>query len=123
MTERVNAERERLGLAPVEANSVEAMDITAPGHAGGQAPPRRDRRPPGRLARRRQQPGSTRSAEVLGRAAAQPEAPDEHFHQRVTGELTEHASTFGRRDAVQGLAADATRGSRPPRCWRGSTPC
>jgi hypothetical protein len=39
---------------------------------------------------------------------------DEDVHVRVTAALTEHASTFGRRDAVQAMAEDARRGLPVP---------
>jgi conjugative relaxase-like TrwC/TraI family protein len=110
VTDRVNAERERLGLAPVEADSAEATNIaaqqtraaklqhvaTADLRAGWRAEAAAAGLDPDAL------------AGVLGRAAGSPLEVD--IHQRVTTVLTDHASTFGRRDAIQGLAADARHG-------------
>jgi conjugative relaxase-like TrwC/TraI family protein len=117
VTERVNAERERLGLAPVEADSVEAMDIaarqtraaklhhvaTADLRVGWRAEATAAGLDPDRLSEALSRTGAPSTVE-----------PDADLHGRVTTELTEHASTFGRRDAVQGVAADAWRGLPVP---------
>jgi conjugative relaxase-like TrwC/TraI family protein len=112
VTERINEERERLGLAPVEADSQDALDIaaretraaklqhvaTSELRAGWRAEATAAGLEPDRL------------AAVLHRAATPPAAPDGDLHRRVTAVLTEQASTFGRRDAVQAMAADARQG-------------
>jgi conjugative relaxase-like TrwC/TraI family protein len=112
VTERINEERERLGLAPVEADSQDALDIaaretraaklehvaTSELRAGWRAEAAAAGLDPDQL------------AGVLHRAETPPTAPDDDLHRRVTAALTEHASTFGRRDAVQAMAADSRRG-------------
>jgi conjugative relaxase-like TrwC/TraI family protein len=112
VTERINEERERLGLAPVDADSQEALDIAAKEtraaklqhvatselRAGWRAEAAAAGLDPDRL------------ADVLNRAEPPLAVPDVDLHHRVTEALTEQASTFGRRDAVQMVAADARRG-------------
>jgi conjugative relaxase-like TrwC/TraI family protein len=117
VTERVNAERERLGLAPVEADSVEAMDIAARQTRAAklQHVSTADLRAGWRSEAAAAGLDADGLAEVLDRAGEPPPAEaDADLHRRVTAELTEHASTFGRRDAVQSLAAHARRGLPVP---------
>jgi conjugative relaxase-like TrwC/TraI family protein len=113
VTDRVNADRERGGLAPVEASSVEAMDIAARQTRAAKLyhVATADLRDAWRAEAAAAGLDPDRLAEALGRATLPPAVvPDADLVSRVTAELTEHASTFGRRDAVQVLAADARRG-------------
>ncbi|TMC03877.1 MAG: hypothetical protein E6J41_26185 [Chloroflexi bacterium] len=117
VTDRVNAERERLGLAPVEADSAEAMDIAARQTRAAKlhhvAPADLRARWRAEAAAVGLDPG--RLSEALSRTGAPSIVePDVDLHGRVTAELTEHASTFGRRDAVHGVAADARWGLPVP---------
>lgn len=123
VTEQINAERERLGLAPVEADSAEATNLAARQTRAAKLAhvATADLRADWRAEAAAAGLDPDRLAEVLRRASATP--PDEAAHQRVTAELTEHASTFGRRDAVQALAADARRGLPYSKCWLERTPC
>ena len=86
--------------------SQEALDICRrAGDACGHAPPRRDVGPPGGLARAG---GGCRSRcrAAAGRAhredAPPPVVADADLPARVSSVLTEHASTFGRRDPSPG---------------------
>jgi conjugative relaxase-like TrwC/TraI family protein len=113
VTERINEDRVRLGLPPVEADSQEALDIAA-----------RETR----AAKLQHVATSELRADWYAQASgagfeverlddvlnamdtAPPVEPDADLQQRVSAVLTEHASTFGHRDAVQELSADARRG-------------
>jgi conjugative relaxase-like TrwC/TraI family protein len=113
VTERINEDRVRRGLAPVEANSQEALDIAARETRAAKL----QHKPTVELREGSREEATAAGLEtgqlggVLHRAVAQPPmTPDADLRQRVTAGLTEHASTFGRRDAVQGLAEDARRG-------------
>src|SRR5262249_46004167 len=56
-----------------------------------------------------------RMADVLHAIdTAPPVQPDAELFERVSAVLTEHASTFGHRDAVQALSTDARRGVPVP---------
>jgi conjugative relaxase-like TrwC/TraI family protein len=113
VTERINDDRLRTGRAPVEADSQEALDIAA---RETRAAKLHHVATPEVRAGWREQAAEARLdvdalADVLNRDDVPPPvAADADLHRRVTAELTENASTFGRRDAVQGLAADAQRG-------------
>ncbi|HXM54003.1 MAG TPA: MobF family relaxase [Candidatus Dormibacteraeota bacterium] len=107
--ERLNAERARLGLPPVEADSASAMNIAA-----------RETRA-AKLAHAatadlragwREEAGTDLDAlpAVLHRATTPIPSADDDQRRRVAATLTERASTFGRRDAVQAMAADVRRG-------------
>jgi TrwC relaxase len=107
--ERLNAERARLGLPPVDANSASAMNIAA-----------RETRA-AKLAHLatadlragwREEAGPDLDAlpAVLHRPTTPVHEADDHQRRRVAAALTEKASTFGRRDAVQAMAADVRRG-------------
>ncbi len=113
VTERINQERKRLGLAPVEADSQEALDIAARETRAAklQHVPTADLR----AGWRAEVAGAGLDVEQLAgvlQRVGEPERviQDSELHHRVTAGLTENASTFGRRDAVQALAADARRG-------------
>jgi conjugative relaxase-like TrwC/TraI family protein len=113
VTKRVNEERKRLGLPPVEADSQEALDIAARETRAAklQHIPTSDLR----AAWRAEAMGAGLDVEQLASVLQRIEEPeriiaDPELHRRVTAGLTENASTFGRRDAVQALAADARRG-------------
>jgi conjugative relaxase-like TrwC/TraI family protein len=113
VTERVNQERERLGLAPVEADSQEALDKAARETRAAklQHIPTAELR----VAWRGEAAGAGLDVEQLAGVLLRVDEPgqvveDPELHQRVTAGLTENASTFGKRDAVQALAADARRG-------------
>ncbi len=54
--------------------------------------------------------GRVRAGRAPGRSRRQPAIESDQLHERVTAGLTENASAFGRRDAVQAIAADARRG-------------
>jgi hypothetical protein len=118
VTERINEGRVRLGLAPVEVDSQEALDISAREtraaklqhiatselRADWDAQATRAGFDVGHL------------ADVLHAMDTPPTVePDMHLIERVSAVLTEHASTFGHRDAVQELSADARAASRCPR--------
>src|SRR5262249_22711563 len=112
VTERINAERELLGLPPVEARSQEALDIAARETRAAKlkhvstAELRADWDDQVRTAGL----DVEQLAGVLHRRQEeQPVAVDEVLG-RVAEGLTENASTFGQRDAVQGVAADARQG-------------
>jgi conjugative relaxase-like TrwC/TraI family protein len=110
VTDRVNAERERLGLAPVEADSVEAMDIAARQTRAAKLHhvATADLRTAWRAEAVAAGLDPDALTGVLHRAADSP--PD----VEVTATLTEHASTFGRRDAIQAVAAAARQGLPVP---------
>jgi conjugative relaxase-like TrwC/TraI family protein len=113
VTERINQERERLGLAPVEADSQEALDIAARETRAAklQHVPTADLRADWRTEAAGASLHPEQLAGVIQRPKGQPQViADPDLHRRVTAVLTENASTFGRRDAVQALAADAHRG-------------
>jgi len=113
VTERINEERVRMGMPLVDADSQEALDIAARETraaklqhiAAGDL----------RADWHRQATGAgydaARLADVL-HATEGPSLvePDENLVVRVSAALTEHASTFGHRDAVQELSADARQG-------------
>jgi conjugative relaxase-like TrwC/TraI family protein len=113
VTDRINADRVRLGLAPVEADSQEALDIAARETRAAKLQ---------HVATADLRAGWREEAAAAGLDIKQlaalprqgrpppPTVPDPELHQRLGAALTEHASTFGHRDAVQGLAADALRG-------------
>jgi conjugative relaxase-like TrwC/TraI family protein len=113
VTERINEERVRIGLAPVEADSQEALDIAA---RETRAAKLQHVATPELRAGWRDEAATAgldpdHLAGVLHRDdTTPPSVPDADLHPRVTVALTEHASTFGQRDAVQGLAADARQG-------------
>lgn len=113
VTGRINEDRVRLGLAPVEADSQEALDIAARETRAAklQHVPTADLRAGWRAEAVAAGMDPDQLAGVLHRThTVPPTMPDADLHRRVTAGLTEHASTFGQRDAVQGLAADARRG-------------
>ncbi len=113
VTGRINEDRVRLGLAPVEADSQEALDIAARETRAAklQHVPTADLRAGWRAEAVATGLDPDQLADVLHRTdTVPPTVPDADLQRRVTAVLTEHASTFGRRDAVQGLAADARRG-------------
>jgi conjugative relaxase-like TrwC/TraI family protein len=113
VTERINEDRVRLGLAPVEADSQEALDIAARETRATklQHVATADLRTGWREEADAAGLDAERLVDVLHRADTQPPVTvDGDLHRRVSAGLTEHASTFGRRDAVQGMAADARRG-------------
>ncbi len=113
VTERINEERERLALAAIEADSQEALDMAARETRAAklQHVPTAELRDGWRKEAAAARLDADHLAGVLHRNDTQPAVTaDPHCHRRVTAGLTEHASTFGRRDAVQGLAADARRG-------------
>jgi conjugative relaxase-like TrwC/TraI family protein len=113
VTERINEERVRMGLAPVEADSQEALDIAA---RETRAAKLQHVTTPELWAGWREEPATAGldpnqlAGALHGDDTAPPTLPDADLHRRVAAALTEHASTFGQRDAVQGLAADARRG-------------
>ena len=113
VTSRINEDRVRLGLAPVEADSQEALDIAA--HETRAAKLQHAATADLRAGWRGQAATAGLDVEQLA-AVSRPDLPppatiaDPELHLRVGAALTEHASTFGRRDAVQELAADARRG-------------
>ena len=113
VTARINDERERLGLAPVEADSQEALDIAA---RETRAAKLKHVATAELRAEWREQAATTgldvdQLADVLDRIASrEPAEPSADLHRRVAAVLTENASTFGHRDAVQGVAADARLG-------------
>jgi hypothetical protein len=114
VTERINEDRVRLGLPPVEADSQEALDIAArETRAGKLQYVATDEL---RADRHAQATGAgfdvAHLADVLHATTdtTPPVEPDIDLHPRGSAVLTEHASTFGHRDAVQGLSADARRG-------------
>jgi conjugative relaxase-like TrwC/TraI family protein len=113
VTGRINENRVQLGLTPVEADSQEALDIAA--RETRAAKLQHVATPELRASWRAEAAAAgmdpDQLAGVLRRSdAAPPTVPDADLQRRVTAVLTEHASTFGRRDAVEGLAADARRG-------------
>jgi conjugative relaxase-like TrwC/TraI family protein len=113
VTRRINEDRVRLGLAPVEADSQEALDIAARETRAAklQHVATADLRAGWREAAAAAGLDVEQLAVVVRPGRAQPPTvPDPELHRRVGAALTEHASTFGRRDAVQELAADARRG-------------
>jgi conjugative relaxase-like TrwC/TraI family protein len=112
VTGRINEERERLGLAPVDVDSQDALDIAARETRAAklQHVATSDLRAGWRGEAAGAGLDSDQLADVLHRAGTPPTAPDDDLHRRVTAALTEQASTFGRRDAVQAMAADAGRG-------------
>ena len=113
VTSRINEDRVRLGLAPVEADSQEALDIAA--HETRAAKLQHVATAELRAGWREQAAAAGLDVEQLA-AVSRPDFPppttiaDPELHLRVGAALAEHASTFGRRDAVQELAVDARRG-------------
>ena len=113
VTERINVDRVRMGLAPVEADSQEALDIAARETRAAklQHVATADLRTSWDEEAAAAGLDVERLRDALNRAEAPPPIlADANLHRRVSAALTEQASTFGRRDAVQGLAADARRG-------------
>jgi conjugative relaxase-like TrwC/TraI family protein len=112
VTERINQERERLGRAPVEADSQDALDIAARETRAAklQHVATSELRAGWREEAAAAGLDPDRLAGVLHRATTPPTAPDDDPYRRVTAALTEQASTFGRRDAVQAMAADVRCG-------------
>jgi conjugative relaxase-like TrwC/TraI family protein len=113
VTARINDERERLGLAPVEADSQEALDIAARETRAAKLKhvATGDLRDDWREQVRANGLDVDHLADVLHRVEGQqPDDPVEDVNRRAAPALTENASTFGRRDAVQGVAADARLG-------------
>ncbi|TMC12203.1 MAG: hypothetical protein E6J41_03285 [Chloroflexi bacterium] len=112
VTERINDERERLGLAPVEADSQDALDIAARETRAAklQHVASSELRASWRAEAAAAGLDPDQLTDVLYRAGVPPVASDDDLHRRVSVALTEQASTFGRRDAVQAMAADARRG-------------
>ena len=113
VTKRINADRLRLGLPPVEAHSQEALDIAA--RETRAAKLYHTATPELRAGWHTEVDAAGLDVEqirdVLHRDDTPPPiAADDDLHRRVAARLTEYASTFGRRDAVQGHAADAQRG-------------
>lgn len=112
VTERINVEREGLGLEPVQADSQEALDIAARetravklSHAATE-----DLRAGWHDEVRVAGLDVEHLSQVMdGNREPEPATEDDGL-RRVAAGLTEHASTFGRRDAIQGVAADARRG-------------
>jgi conjugative relaxase-like TrwC/TraI family protein len=112
VTERINAERIQVGLEPVEADSVEALDIAARQTRAAKLKHvatddlRTDWHGQAAAARL----AVDGLSGVLDRVEPQSMAADPEQNQRVAAHLTENASTFGQRDAIQGMAADARSG-------------
>ena len=113
VTARINDERERLGLAPVEADSQEALDIAARETRAAKLKhvATVDLRADWRQQALAKGLDVDQLAGVLHRIVARSRGdPIEDRHRRMATALTENASTFGRRDAVQGVSADARLG-------------
>jgi conjugative relaxase-like TrwC/TraI family protein len=113
VTERINEDRDRLGLAPVEADSQEALDIAARETRAAKLQHVATSELRADWEEQATNAGCNveRLADVLNVADCEPPVEaDAELHRRVSAVLTEHASTFGGRDAVQELAADARRG-------------
>jgi hypothetical protein len=113
VTERINNDRMRLGLPPVEADSQEALDIAA--RETRAAKLQHVATSELRADWHAQATGAgfdvAHLADVLHATdTIPPVEPDTDLQPRVSAVLTEHASTFGHRDAVQALSADARRG-------------
>jgi len=113
VTERINRERERLGLEPIAVGSPEALEIAA---RQTRAAKLHHLATSELRASWREEAAAVgfdpeQLARVLHRVrGASPLRPDPDLHRRVTARLTEHASTFGERDVVQALAAEARSG-------------
>jgi hypothetical protein len=114
---RLNAERIRLGLAPVEADSAKALDIAARETRAAKLAhvATADLRAGWREEALAAGLDPTVPAGALHRATSSAsDAADADPQRRVAFALTERASTFGSRDAVQAMAADARRGLPVP---------
>ena len=110
VTERINKERIRLGLPPVETDSAKAMNIAARETRAAKL---------AHVATAELRSGRREEADAAGLDPEQltcvlhravPLPPDNDQPRRVAAALTEKSSTFGRRDTVQAMAADARRG-------------
>jgi conjugative relaxase-like TrwC/TraI family protein len=115
ITQRLNEERARLGMAPVEADSQDALNIAAQQTRAAKLY---------HVATdelRADWHGQTVAAghdlSRLAAAVGHPTspnadlAPNPDLYHRVAAQLTEEASTFGRRDAIQEMAAAAAQGA------------
>jgi conjugative relaxase-like TrwC/TraI family protein len=113
VTERINEERVRMGMPLVEADSQEALDIAARETRAAklQHIATGDLRADWHQQATAAGYDAARIADALQATDVPPQVePDEDLVQRVSAVLTEHASTFGHRDAVQELSADARQG-------------
>lgn len=114
VTRRLNEERMKLGLRPIEAESGAALDIAANQTRGAKLynVATDDLRAGWRQKAADAGHDVGQLAAALHRGGEPPGPADEaERHRRVAAGMTENASTFGERDAIQGLAADAGQGA------------
>jgi conjugative relaxase-like TrwC/TraI family protein len=113
VAKRINRERRQLGLEPVTIGSPAALEVAA--HRTRAAKLAHLATSELRASWRAEAVAAgldpDRLADVLHRARRAPStAHDPDLDRRVVARLTEHASTFGEREVVQALAAEARSG-------------